>query len=59
MRNRNYGFRDEAPVQAPNYDRAARLLDDDELEAEILSKLGEPGYQLALLAEHDRRSKEA
>lgn len=60
MRNRAYGFREERPAAPPNYDRAVRLLDDAELEAEILAKRGEAGYQLALIAEHDRRAtKEA
>lgn len=61
MRRTHYRYDDPdppAPV-APNLAALARGLSDDELEAEILAKLGEPDYQLALLREHERRSKEA
>lgn len=41
----------------PNYERGVRALSDAELEDEILSGRGEPGYQIALLAEADRRGQ--
>lgn len=40
----------------PDYARVARALSDIELEEEILEGLGEPGYRLALVQEHERRA---
>lgn len=40
----------------PDYRRVARTLDDAELEDEILGGRGEAAYQLALLAEAERRA---
>lgn len=51
---RRYLIRDGEEVP-PSYDRAVRALTDAELEDELLSKRGEPGYRLALVAEADRR----
>lgn len=47
----------ERRVLPPSYDRVVRAMPDAELEDEILGGKGEPGYQLALIAEQDRRSK--
>ena len=57
MRERDYPLHDGGEPRAPNYDRVVRALSDAELEDEILGKRGEPGYQLALLAEAERRAK--
>lgn len=50
-------LRDPAKVIGPDYARVAVSLSDAELEEEILSGRGEPGYKLALVAEHERRAK--
>lgn len=46
-------------LRPPDYKRVVRALTDDELEEEILGKLGDPGYQLALLAEAEQRAKQS
>lgn len=52
-------LRDPAQVRKPNYARTAQALSDADLEDEILSRRGEPDYQLALLHEWELRGKEA
>jgi hypothetical protein len=55
---RRYPYRDGDDATAPDYGRVVRTLTDEEIEEEILGRRGEPGYQLALLAEAERRGKE-
>lgn len=55
-RRPTYALHDGRPQTPPDYGRVARVLRDDELEEEIRSGRGEPGYQEALAAERDRRS---
>lgn len=55
---RRYRLSDDVAAQPPNFDRAVRVLSDEELEDEIRLGRGEPDYQLALLAEFERRAKE-
>lgn len=61
MHRRNYEYvsAEGRRPTPPNLAALAAAMTDDELEAEILAKLGAPDYQLALLAEHERRAKEA
>lgn len=54
----SYRLRDDVAPLAPDYARVARALPEAELEEEILLKRGDPEYQLALLAELERRAKE-
>lgn len=58
-RQTSYPYVGAEGERPPDYARVVRALDDAELEEEILGKRGEPDYQLALLAEHGRRAKEA
>lgn len=44
--------------EPPNYTRVVRSLTDAELEDEILGRLGTPEFQLALIAEAERRAKQ-
>lgn len=53
---RYYAMDDGNPRSEPNYERVVRSLSEEDLEAEILAKKGDPGYQLALIVEHDRRA---
>lgn len=53
-----YRYRDDVAPIAPDFARVARALPDDELEEEILAGLGEPDYQLALVAERERRANQ-
>lgn len=46
-----------AEEKEPDYARLARTLSDADLEDEILLGRGEPGYRLALITEHEARSR--
>lgn len=43
----------------PNFERVVQALSDEDLEEEIFSRRGEPGYMLALVAEAERRGHSA
>lgn len=53
---RHYPIDKPGPDRPPDYSRVIRMLSDAELEDEILGRRGEAAYQLALLAEADRRA---
>ncbi len=55
---RYYPLEDAKGSRPPDYTRVVRALTDAELEEEILGRLGEPAFQLALLAEAERRAKQ-
>ena len=58
MSDRRYDVVSNREPKDPDYERIVRSMSEEELDAEILAQKGDPGYQLALLAEFDRRAAE-
>lgn len=54
---RVYAVVSSTAIKEPDYGRIATTLTDTELEEEIFGGKGGPDYQLALLAEADRRGQ--